>query len=410
MFVDRAEVNERLNALRGTLTPQRKAELYAELEKKYNIPAAIAGMYYNQMRQFDEATDYLAYCFMDILNPNGINKYFTPKEIKAYSKMKYGIGKIKFPYVFKNMTMITDDQWIGGTTLQELMKFRNSSLINYNEETQRPMTAVVNGGEITFKITINKKSVDKIADSMLKRTYVPDDITINIPEECPVDYEDGELIIPELDHMDILDGYHRWVAMSRINNSNPTFNYPMEIRITHFSTEKARYYIYQKEQKNRMKRDTLQMYNQYDPGIVVCNKINQNSLFDLQGKIGTDIGMIPISDFAKVIDIFYFPNSKNDMIEIVCVSKEIMDKFNLVIESNPTLYFKMTYNFRRLYALLYAFVNVSNANDLPGIVDKLIKKADETDTNNKNKLNSLFDSVLNKRGGDDAKKSNRSNV
>lgn len=408
MFVDRTEANQRLDSLRGNLSGREKAELYKELDARYNIPAAIAGVYFNQMRQFDEASDYLVFCFMSILNPNGVGKIFTPKEIKIYSAMKYGLDKIKFPYVFKDMVQVAEDQWIGKTTLQELMRFRNSSLINYNEETQRPMTAVVNGDEISFKITVNKKAVEKIAESIMKGTYVPDDITINIPEENVVEYDDGELIIPELGHMDILDGYHRWVAMSRINNIKPTFDYPMEIRITHFATEKARYYIYQKEQKTRMKKESIRLYNQYDPGLLVCNKMNQNASFDLNGKIGTGKGMIPISDFARVINTFYFTGGKAEMVEIVRVAKEIIEKFNSLIESDES-YFGMEYDFKTLYAIVFAFINEKDIKKLPMTVKRMIKEIKKVETTNRNKLNNILGKLV-KKEVDDGKTKRRGNI
>ena len=392
MLVNREKVDETLGSIRGGISQEEKSDLYNKLERKYKIPAAMAGIFFNQMRSFDEAPDFLCYCFLDILAPETIEKYFTNTEIKKYSKQKFGSEKIEFPYVFKNMIQINEDQWIGHITLQELMRFRAASLINYNEETQRPMKTVFNGNEVTFKITLNQKSVKGIADSMLKGTYIPDDITLNVPEEFNVEYEDGELVVTELDHFDILDGYHRWVAMSKINNTHPLFDYNLELRITHFSTEKAQYYIYQKEQKNQMRKSDIRLYNQHDPGLIVCKKINQNANFDLKNRIGKEKGMIQIADFAEIIDRFYFDNKTAEMPAIIKVSKEIIDKFNAVIESNEK-YLTAAYDYKMLYAITYVFSKEDDYGRLLDTVEAALNAVDTLNTLNKRKLDSVLDSV-----------------
>ena len=111
--------------------------------------------------------------------------------------------------------------------------------------------------------------------------YIPDDITLNMPEEgSKFRYENGKLTISELPggKFDITDGYHRYLAMCAIYNIDKSFDYPMELRITNFDLATCQQMIFQKDQKTQMKKEDSATFNQYDVGnqIVNENKLSVN--------------------------------------------------------------------------------------------------------------------------------------
>ena len=62
--------------------------------------------------------------------------YYSKSEIDKYSKTKYEVKEIKFPIRISAIP-VTQDQWIGVTSVKQLMDFRDAQLIYYNENTQR---------------------------------------------------------------------------------------------------------------------------------------------------------------------------------------------------------------------------------------------------------------------------------
>ena len=86
---------------------------------------------------------------------------------------------------------------------------------------------------------MNNKAVSEIAYAYEHNEFIPNTLTFNIPMETNFDFYYDEdsctLIINSLPYFDISDGYHRYVAMCRERDVNPSFNIPWELRIINFS-------------------------------------------------------------------------------------------------------------------------------------------------------------------------------
>ena len=198
-----------------------------------------------------------------LLSDKVVNSFFTPKEVKEYGKTTKTAGKNIFPIKWK-MVQIDDRQFIGKITVEELMRLRDLQLLNYNPKAQRPMQTKEFNGEVMLVPTLNTSAVRAIKESYLNKTYIPNTLTLNIPIEDSFEYDESEneLIVYKLEHFDILDGYHRFRALSDIYNLDETFDYSMELRIVSFSDEEARQFIYQEDQKTKMRRIDSESYNQ----------------------------------------------------------------------------------------------------------------------------------------------------
>ena len=225
------------------------------LDKEYNIPVSISADICSNRRDIGEFNDFICYAFLSQLKPKLIPDYFTDREINAFSVQKYEERKQLDKVEFHNMIRITDDQWIGSITVKQLMKLKDAQLIKYNENTQRTLQRVVRGENRYYKIFLDKTSVSEIKGAFENNAYIPDDITLNVPiEEDEYDPERLTITFKPPKMMDILDGYHRYIAISQAVRDNPDFDYTMEIRIVSFSEEKAKQFIYQKDQKTKMKK------------------------------------------------------------------------------------------------------------------------------------------------------------
>lgn len=223
-----------------------------------------------------------------LLSDKVVNSFFTPKEVKEYGKTTKTAGKHIFPIKWK-MVQIDDRQFIGKITVEELMRLRDLQLLNYNPQAQRPMQTKEFNGEVMLVPTLNTSAVRAIKESYLNKTYIPNTLTLNIPIEDSFEYDESEneLIIYKLEHFDILDGYHRFRALSDIYNLDETFDYSMELRIVSFSDEEARQFIYQEDQKTKMRRIDSESYNQNNFANQIIQELNKFSTI-LKGKFNAN--------------------------------------------------------------------------------------------------------------------------
>lgn len=223
-----------------------------------------------------------------LLSDKVVNSFFTPKEVKEYGKTTKTAGKNVFPIKWK-MVQIDDRQFIGKITVEELMRLRDLQLLNYNPKAQRPMQTKEFNGEVMLVPTLNTSAVRAIKESYLNKTYIPNTLTLNIPIEDSFEYDESEneLIVYKLEHFDILDGYHRFRALSDIYNLDETFDYSMELRIVSFSDEEARQFIYQEDQKTKMRRIDSESYNQNNFANQIIQELNKFSTI-LKGKFNAN--------------------------------------------------------------------------------------------------------------------------
>ena len=105
------------------------------------------------------------------------------------------------------MMQVDQNQWIGSIKASELMALSDKQLLYYNERTQRPLQHVEHGEVQYWRPYVNRSALASIEKSFREGTYIPNTITLNIPDAIP-DYDEDTmtLSIEGIDHFDILDG------------------------------------------------------------------------------------------------------------------------------------------------------------------------------------------------------------
>ena len=322
-----------------------------------------------------EFNDFIAFAVLDTLSHKEISKYFTAEEIKALSNQKYVTETFELPLVFDNMVEIAPDQWIGKITAKELMRLKDSQVIKYNENTQRTLKRIVRGENRYYKIALNEKSVKEIKAALAQHSYISDDITLNMPvETTEFEYVNGSIVIKELDKLDIIDGYHRYIGISRLTLEDPDFDYPMELRLVSFPEEKAKQLIYQKDQKTKMRQIDSRAMNQYNPANIVVDQLNTDPSSNIQGMIARNDGKINYAELSSLIQYFYFRDvRKPTRKDIILIRKEIQNKFNRYIDSDLELA-DHVFSVKELTAIMYCF---RNEEDYIGAINKLLPIVDE---------------------------------
>lgn len=328
-----------------------------KISKKHNIPNEQVIDLLNQRMQVAAVDEKVAFAIGEVFNID-LEKYYSPDEIKTLSKWKQEIIKFKFPLEF-NMKQISDDQWIGATSVSELMKLRDSQIINYNENTQRIMKRLEKGNEEFYSIHLNIKAIKSIEQLYLNGTYISNTITLNMPEETIFKYNQnsGLLTIKKMDHFDITDGYHRYIAMSNCYNLNPDFDYPMILCITNYSEDKCRQMIWQEDQKTKMAKVDSNSLNLQSSANKVVQKLNTDSTFYLVGSINSNGGCINKSELAEIIRATYFQRTnitskQKEIQDIIRAEQDLKDGINYLVEKHTELMNK-TWDRFFLYTLVY---------------------------------------------------------
>lgn len=376
------------------LNKSDELKMYKYAYDKYNLQMGVFADYVSERKSLDEVSNIMFFMMLDsheaIVNPNKniISKYFTEKEIEDFSKIKIENEEIQFPLIF-NVVAISDDQWIGSIDTDFLISLNENQLINYNPETQRTMQHVIRNGNDYYCIKVNSNAVNSISKEMSSSTYIPSPITLNIPEGeedfvyIPDKYQ---LIINSIKAFDIIDGYHRFLGINKCKTIDEEFNYHMELRITHFNVEKAQRFIYQEDQKTKMTKVDSDSYNMSSPGVIVSNKINENSLCNIKGYIGRNNSKINIAKMAELITFLWFPGSKKeDRKRIIEVSKELVDDFNIITEANPE-FLDMEYNNKVLTCVMVTFYYYKDKTDKTNMAKVIIETIKESDSINKRRF------------------------
>lgn len=323
---------------KNPLTYREKIKaLSDELVRQRGISFSEASDLLSQKLHVSAASDFELFALMEALDSNLITDYFTSIEIKKYSDLKIQEPQISFPIEF-NVIQVAEDQWLGSITARQLMLFRDTQFINYNQNTQRTMTRINRGVFESYKITLNRKAIEGIKKSFTRNAYIPNTITLNLPDDAEFDYdeEQNKLIVTNISHFDILDGYHRYIAISELTNSDPDFDYTMELRIVSFSETKAKQFIWQEDQKTKMSKADSATFNQYKASNIIAQRLNSGAL---RGIINNNGGIIDTAVLTNIFDYTYL-KGKNDLTrsEEISLAKKIGKDFEKLEDNDPTVF------------------------------------------------------------------------
>ena len=297
--------NKLTSRFRSCITNRRQLRYWiANANDMFEVPESEFSAYVTMRKSLVEASEFMLFilCFV-VFSSSEPKQFFTESEISTYLSTKWHIEKAKFPLEF-DMTMINDEQFIGKISVKELMKLKDAQLINYNENAQRTMKRIIRGETEYYQISLSKEAVYSIMESFESDMYIPNTITLNLPEDAVFNYNQKErkLIIKKAKYLDILDGYHRYIAMSKVCTEFPDFDYEMELRIVQFTEDKARRFIWQEDQKTKMSKvdsesmDTAKLSNK------IVERINRSNCI-LAGNISRNAGIINAAQLSNIIDV-----------------------------------------------------------------------------------------------------------
>lgn len=398
MLVNRKTLDDYLykEISRISSNTKKKKKILTELEDEYGMPISVSSDIITLRKELDYYNEYELFLVLSKLDKNKLSDFYTEKEIKAYSSQHYEIEKLKFPIKFK-VIPVADDQWIGATNFKYLMELRNAQLINYNENTQRTLIYKIKNGVEKFFISLNFAAVKAIKESIINKRYIPDTITLNLQEDDEkLDYtynvKTSELIIKNATALDIIDGYHRYIAFGQAYDLDNEVDYPVEIRITNFSESKANQFIYQEDQKTKMTRTDSNSFNQYDSGNQIATRLDSDPQFNLNGEIKKNGGKINYAILATAVNLIYFNNKNVDKKEIITTSKRIKEGINRFTEEYEE-YIDRKWTTKEILIILYCINNDYAPSDIIEKINRM-KNVDFNLNKNAGKYNRNIIKIL----------------
>lgn len=218
------------------------------------------------------------------------NKYFTDFEIQQLDLFKYQIEELDRNKIteFNNARQVSDDQWHVIMSIQEIAKLFELNRISYNPSTQRESIFREHEDVVIVRPKVYTKNITEICKNMLNGTYIPDEITFNIllDGKEDYDYKNGNLIVHS-GQIDVIDGYHRSRAIIDAVSQNRDLKMNMEVRITHFTIEKAQRFIVQKNKQQKIDERHIKSIDNSKYEHAIVKRINESGKSDFQGKIAT---------------------------------------------------------------------------------------------------------------------------
>ena len=322
------------------------------ISKKRNYLKAATHSILLQQRPLSDVSDKEIYWVIDGLNEtlseNGesnlvkdfkIKDIFTDKEIQKYSKSKFeNVTETIYPISFK-VLKISDDQWLSTISSKKLFELYKNQIINYNKNTQRPLKEVTKHGVKTYKINKNKQSVNAIKEDLKKGLFIPNCLTFNINMDNPsneyyVDEENGELVL-ENGQFDLIDGFHRYSAITELLLENPDIEFNFGIWIMNFDENKSCRFIAQEDKRNKINKTytkSLDALNGDNFSSRIVQVLNENNNSPFKGKltryndsnINYDDVVITINDNFKC----------NTRMEANRLSENIIKSFEILEDDN----------------------------------------------------------------------------
>lgn len=359
-----------------------RRQLYDNVNKHFGMPIFDIEEMITFKRDIKEFTTFEVFCVMYFLDRDSLKKYFTEDEIAYLSKEKIVEENVSFPITFGNMVQIADDQWIGKITVQELMKLKKARLINYEEGEQRAFQRMKSGGIEIYKPFVSKRNVKEIKEAMENGAYIPDPITLNMPDGSTFSFENNTLTVYSLPKgmFNLDDGYHRYIAMSQIYDFDSDFDYPMELRLVNFSNAKANSFIFQQDQKTPMKKIVSDSYNVNAIPNKVVQRLNQDPMCNIQGMIGRNDAKINDAVLGKIISYFFVDKKikkEDEMSQVIQIKNKLVTDFNALTEQDSKFLGK--YDDALLLTTIYIFTSEIDQNHYAKAINQIYGKLSDDD-------------------------------
>ncbi|MGM7720602.1 DNA sulfur modification protein DndB [Metabacillus sp. Hm71] len=268
------------------------------------------------------------------------------KEIKSNFE-GYNIEKPDFPYTFKGEVIrVTDDFHVVKSSLKEISFLFNSSLLQWNAETQRESRQHKDKrtGNIIETPKLVAKNVNEIKELTKKGQLNISEITLNArlgtsdeDEELIYDGSERTLTVTKGTLLDVLDGYHRTNGIAQALREDPSIDREMLLFVLNYDKKRAQEFFRQKNTFTVVSSSHLKKMGDVRQADFIAKQVQANS--ELSGKVAAGDHISPNSDllltFNTLSDSIDEIFNITDKPTAIKVSRYLTDFFNELCFSYP---------------------------------------------------------------------------
>lgn len=281
------------------------------------------------------------------INPSN---FFSGEELKDIQNLQLleVNDKDMNELVFTNVIKTNEDQYICPLiSMEKIAWINNKALYNYENETQRQRTKVVNkSGEVYHKNTIMPQKIDDIKNTILDNKPITNIISINIPKtgKESIYYSPNtnvlKITIDDNTTFNLIDGAHRWLGIVKAYAEKPNMEYNFVFNIMNYTQQRALDFVLIQDKQTPFDQLYVQTVSKADEFMVLAQDINSsgnaktNSLYNRIGNDFTDVKYTEAYTtsiiFSKAIK-YNFNKDELSAFEIAQIKKFLMDSFVYVL-------------------------------------------------------------------------------
>jgi hypothetical protein len=305
-------------------------KLVANSENVENLDETQAAVYINAI-----------YAVTQIANANP-ETLLNAKQQKSVEKYKFERQEqLSYPLQYERTLSGSEKDYVTKLSYQLIAKHFNDGIWTYNFLTQRnPVKKVRADGSIKLEPKVNKRSVKEIKNLILEGKFLPDTpITINVlydgEDELFYDEDNWTLIIESASEIDILDGYHRILAVVEAVEENPNIEGYLYVSIRNYDLETARFYLGQHNSFNTFDKTHVRRLKSLELSDKIVEDVVSKSV--LKGRLAPNtavrLNFNEITNFAILSDTVqsvFNPKTPKDKIDI---SKALITYFDYLFYS-----------------------------------------------------------------------------
>lgn len=329
--------------------------------KRFKISSGLILSYLNYSKPLNLATQLELYIICESINTYfkekiiNISEMFTDIEINSYSKealdiiTEYSDNKI----VFKNVFMINPQHFI--VNLVEYKQFydiMNNGLLTYNFKTQRQAKYYNYKNNKYKKPFLNQNSVKEIFQLMINKEFYSNAISFNVRYLTGVENivynkikNELTITIDEYTFLDIVDGYHRLIAL--IKAYKMQVNNTMQLNIFHHTESNINKFIIQESKINKIHTDHLIKLNENDEWVALAKAINDTGTpkTNILHKqiMESNNSNINLKDFVKRLKDS-FEKYYNNPADAIKIKNYVINRFNEFYIDNEYETYKKTFD------------------------------------------------------------------
>lgn len=307
------------------------------------------------------------------LFPIKLSEYYTVEEVNRAELYTIDVeNEIEDTLVLNNVMKVSHDEYVCyNVSYKDIAKALDNGLITYNFETQRnPVIKYSNySDDIYYKPKIFNKTVQEIYEDMINEEFIPNMLTWNIlntgMERFEYDGRKRQLIFTKDSgsQINIIDGYHRIIAIRKVMEERPDFEGHMQIKIFNFDVDKAKKFIAQESKGNKVhvtNKPPKADENIYTKLTERINNYGSSDTNELYHKIESKKGVV-LGENSKYVYAHTFADSiEYNFADILKNPKNYDDVFKWIVEFFNELISLKIHKFNADYEDYKKFVDTRN--------------------------------------------------